>query len=277
MPRKTTNTPAGAQAPRRSSRIKDLAPVSYVFSKPRQPKEYPVYSIYDRHEPSWYWIRWFGYKEEDDTVQRRDFLEEKGFGDLCDYVDAFKDWEAEAEEGEERTFKMFLKVKKIPRTFTADDNERCYVASLRRASELLGVPDYLPDVVVDRFLSLRPEVDERGITWKDLTKLMQLSNSLLKKKSGVGVRFPAKRSKANLIRRTVSGRIDLEDLVMSPGVYLCGVATGNAGHMFVLQKFDTGIVRVHDSIDHRSQLYEDADFGWVIRWVFMIQCVIGHF
>jgi hypothetical protein len=84
------------------------------LNKPK--REYYIYEIYDRdaNDEEWYWVKWFGYKNVmDDTAQHRQNLVEDGFGDLCDYVDAFKEWEEKAEEGEIRTFKEFKKIQKV--------------------------------------------------------------------------------------------------------------------------------------------------------------------
>ncbi|KAJ0392382.1 hypothetical protein P43SY_006342 [Pythium insidiosum] len=100
------STAQASLATRRSQRIAAQERPIYVFNRPRKPKSYYVYSIYDRDaaDPEWYWVKWFGFKDDrHDTAQHRDNLARDGFGDLCDYVDAFKEWEAEAEDGEVRT------------------------------------------------------------------------------------------------------------------------------------------------------------------------------
>lgn len=75
-------------------------------------KSYHIYEIYDRDaaDPEWYWVKWLNFKaERHDTAQHRLNLERDGFGEWCDYVDEFKVWEADAEDGEIRTFKLYKK------------------------------------------------------------------------------------------------------------------------------------------------------------------------
>lgn len=58
-------------------------------------------------------MKWFGYKEtKSDIAQRRNRLVTDGFGELCDYVDAFKECEAEAQE-EKRTFRQFKAIRTV--------------------------------------------------------------------------------------------------------------------------------------------------------------------
>jgi hypothetical protein len=123
----------------------------------------------------------------------------------------------------------------------------------------------------------RPRVKSVGLTWQDLTKLMQLCTSGQKKQGGLGMTFGGKRSKKNLVRRTISGPFNIGELEMQPGVYLCGVATATAGHMFVLRvKSDRGIT-VFDSLKSKPEPFNIRNFPWVTRWLFVRQCFAGHF
>ena len=91
----------------RSARLRNIERV--VYNTPRTRGRFYIYEVYDRDaaDPEWYWVKWFGYREEKhDTAQHRDRLVEDKFGDLCDFVDAFKLWQAEAPD-DERTFPMF--------------------------------------------------------------------------------------------------------------------------------------------------------------------------
>lgn len=91
----------------------------YLLNKPRKtptPRTYEVYQIYDRDEADeeWYWVKWFGFKDEvHDTAQHRSNLVRDGFEQHCDYVDDFKVWQAQGEDGEVRTFPAFLKHQKV--------------------------------------------------------------------------------------------------------------------------------------------------------------------
>lgn len=161
--------------------------------------------------------------------------------------------------------------------FTADESERCYIASLQCAAELLGIQNYLPDICLEIFFTQRGRVITDGVTWQDLTKLMQLCNARQKKAGRLGIKFGGKKKKVNLIRGTYSGAIDLALLNMTPGVYLCGVSTAIAGHMFVINMASDGSVRVHDSIEGGSQAFKSFDFRWVHRWLFIRPCFVGHF
>lgn len=160
----------------------------------------------------------------------------------------------------------------MPRTFTADDNGLCFVASLRTAASLIGLQDYLPDVCLKKFLSKHPEASSVGLTWQLLTKLMQLCDSFERKRKGKGFNFGGPRKKVNRVMGTISGKYPW---VLEPGVYLCGVAMASAGHMFVMHADINGSITVHDSACDQPQPYAEADMRFVTRWTFVLPCVQG--
>jgi hypothetical protein len=69
----------------------------------------------------------------------------------------------------------------ISREYTIGSEALCYVASLRRVGELLGLDNYLPEVVLQRFFRKHPACERSGVTWQNLTKLMEQCNSFQKK------------------------------------------------------------------------------------------------
>jgi hypothetical protein len=150
----------------------------------------------------------------------------------------------------------------------------CYVASLRRATSLLGLDNFLPDVLLENVFR-----KHCGLTWQDCTKLIQACNSLQKRVRSPGLTFGGKASKVNLIRSTVSGPLEFTKLPMAPGVYLCGAAAAAAGHMLVTRWVSPTDMRVVDSADgsrnHRQ--YDPEDCHWVTGWTFLRQCFPGHF
>lgn len=101
---------ANAQPVRRSVRISTLPPVVYRPPSKRTQRRFYVYDVVDREteEPFRYRVKWLGYKTaDDDTWELRLPLMCDGFGDMLDYVDYFKEWQENAEEGECRTFQEF--------------------------------------------------------------------------------------------------------------------------------------------------------------------------
>lgn len=58
---------------------------------------------------------------------------------------------------------------------------------------------------------------------------MQVEN----KAGGVGICFLGRRSQTNLVRDTLPGSLALDYLTMEPDIYLCGIFTAVAGHMFI--------------------------------------------
>lgn len=104
--------------PRRSARLSTLEPVTYF----RPPHTFAVFDIVDREmviPHTWYLVKWWGFKDaKDDTWQFRKKLEEDGFGDMCDFVDKFKDWQEEGKEEEERTFAEFKRSHKVCRFYS---------------------------------------------------------------------------------------------------------------------------------------------------------------
>lgn len=115
---------------------------------------------------------------------------EDGFLDMIRFVDEFKKWEKEGNEGELRTFSEFKKQKKPPRTFTASKNNLCYVASVRTAASLLGVSEILLDRLLEMLWAKHPLTKEGGISWQDLTKLVAFCNESKKRtKNDKGITF----------------------------------------------------------------------------------------
>lgn len=107
--------PSSASAgitPRRPGQLRQIPAV--VYNTPRTRGRFYIDEIYDRDaaDEEWYWVRWFGYAEKDDTAQHRDRLVEDGFGDLCDFVHSFKDWPAEAPD-EVRTVRQFKRIQRV--------------------------------------------------------------------------------------------------------------------------------------------------------------------
>jgi hypothetical protein len=137
--------------------------------------------------------------------------------------------------------------------------------------------DYLPDVLLEKFYRTHPKVQTEGITWKALTKLMQMANSVARKARKDGMRFNGKRSKTNLIRGTLSGPLEWIQFKFEPGVYLCGVCTAVEGHMFVLHVQHPRTIKVYDSMESSALDIEQADFSWVVRWSFIHRCHLGFF
>jgi hypothetical protein len=296
-----------SSALRKSSRLAGKPRVVYYHVPPKEsrkksiPKKYAVYSVYDRDDadPEWYWVKWNGYRDDaHDTAQHRSHLETDGFGKLCDHVDAYKEWEAEGDEGEIRLFEDYCKLHpvrflpvsyfifrvlmvyctvQISREYTNDSEALCYVASLRRVGELLGLDNYLPEVVLQRFFRKHPACERSGVTWQNLTKLMQQCNSFQKKLKKIGIEFRGRRSGTNLVRTKISGHLDLAQIRTEPGVYLCGVSTASTGHMFVIHVLTDSTVTVYDSAENTSRQFDDGDFSWVVRWKFIHQCFVGHF
>lgn len=119
-----------------------------------------------------------------------------------------------------------------------------------------------------------PEALTTGLTWQQLTKLLQLCNSVAKKRKGLGITFNGPRKKMNQVRETICGKYPWK---LAPGVYLCGVAMAVAGHMFVLEVQNTGSIVVHDSNNSSPQPYEEADMDFVTRWIFVLRCSRGFF
>jgi hypothetical protein len=106
--------------------------------------------------------------------------------------------------------------------------------------------------------------------------LLQSANGQYKKAGSDGLTFGGTGSKTNLIRKTVSGHIDLPLLGLTKGVYFCTVSCG-AGHMFVLHVVSPTDFRVYDSIEGRRQNLSEVDFSWVIRWISIRKVFRGHF
>lgn len=105
--------PQQPNPPRRSVRLSELEPVKYGPS----PNLYFVFDIVDRETeaPFRYRVKWWGFKDpRDDTWEIRTKLMEDGFTDMVDYIDLFKEWQDEAEDGEcERSLSDFKKKQKV--------------------------------------------------------------------------------------------------------------------------------------------------------------------
>ena len=103
-----------------------------------------------------------------------------------------------------------------------------------------------------------PEFIKGGVSWQYLTKLIQLCNSFEKKRKGKGLKFTGKRSKANLIKGTVSGRIDLNSLSISPGMNVC-VFYSYIWAYVVLHVIDQSDVVVFYSLNTNPISYDKSD------------------
>lgn len=160
-------------------------------------------------------------------------------------------------------------VRQVPRTFTASEDGLCFIASARTAATLIGLPDYISGVCVQKFLAKYPEVVSVGVTWQLFTKMLQMCQSVAHKRKVMGMHFGGPHKKVNRIKEKLSGKIHLN---LEPGVYLCGVSMAVAGHMFVLQVWEDGRIFLHDPNHSTPQPYEGADMSWVNRWSFVIRC-----
>ena len=97
---------------RQSARLAARPRVVYRAPTARAQRRFYVYDIVDREteEPWRYRVKWLGFKNPgDDTWEYRVALMTDGFDDMLNYVDSFKEWEEDAEEGEVRTFQEFKK------------------------------------------------------------------------------------------------------------------------------------------------------------------------
>lgn len=141
--------------------------------------------------------------------------------------------------------------------------------SLRNIAKLLDISEYLPDHRLEKFWQRFPSTKEGGVSWQHLTKLIQFCN-VFQRKKGRSITFGGGKKKVNRITETLSGKIELEKLALTPGVYLCGISSACSNHVFVLC-VKTGST-VYDSMYENPQSYDDVDFSWVIRWNFVVPC-----
>jgi hypothetical protein len=195
-------------------------------------------------------------------------LVKSGFGDLFDYVDKFKAWQEEAPD-EERSFGLFKSTYPvcycnflisclryshlffscfwIPLTFTADEENLCYVATIRCGARLLSIKDFLIEKVPDRLFAKHPHTKRKGVNWSEFTYLLQTCNGAKKKDTNQMIKFAGKKSETNLVKRRNAAVLDRRELdSIAPGVYICCVGTATAGHMLVLHHTE-GKLWVHDS------------------------------
>lgn len=104
-----------------------------------------------------------------------------------------------------------------------------------------------------------------------------MCNSVKRKVGSTGFRFIGKRNKANLIDKK-TGRLDdrILDQLVPGGVYICCVSMAAAGHMFVMHR-KRKHVWVYDSAEKEPRVFKKSEFGWVVRWLSIHQCIHGHF
>jgi hypothetical protein len=77
------------------------------------------------------------------------------------------------------------------------------------------------------------------------------------------------------VKQTLSGKIDLNMVGIKPGIFLCGTATPNAGHIL---RCDTNYnVFVYDSYGFKYEPYVTANTNYIVRWQFILQLHIGFF
>lgn len=114
--------------------------------------------------------------------------------------------------------------------------------------------------------------------WQALTQLIQQANVRQDKNEIESTWLNGKRTARNLIKKTLSGRLEWSQLGLVPvASKLCRVDTTAAGFMLVLHVQKDRGVQLHDSTDDNSQSVWAADFSWIVRWLFIRRCFRGHF